>query len=125
MLKMVKLFFGGGSTIAYLLLGSAVLGVYLEYRHTKKQNAKLEIQVEQQQAAIEGKDLTIRTQAQTQQRRANQRGLSNEANAQINDTVDGDGCLSSESTRAYLGWLHNNPDPASTYDDKADVPVRQ
>ncbi|PHR57949.1 MAG: hypothetical protein COA43_11270 [Robiginitomaculum sp.] len=76
---------------------------------SKAKTAKTETQRDAYKAASEGKDHTIRTQAQTQARKSKQEEQSNDAEIHVNNADD--------PVDAALDWLRNNPDKPTIIPD--------
>lgn len=104
-MKFIKLFFSGGSTVAYVILFAAIGGVWLKYDMTMKANVKLEARNTKLEAASLAKDGTIASQARQGERKADsQKDLTNAEN-NINAAQDSRQCANSEPIVIALDQL--------------------
>ncbi len=104
---LVKAFFGGGSTVFYVVLFAIIGGVYLKYDMTMKANKRLKNEIEEVKAASLAKDGTIASQARQGERKSQAREDLNNAEQAIIQAQDSNQCANSEPIRIALEQLLN------------------
>lgn len=102
---MLKSFFGGGSTIAYVMLAAAIGGVWLKYDLTMKANVKLELERDEWKSNALGSKNALYTQAAQANRQANSQKDLNDAKDAISSAPDSHHCGASEPIVVGFEWL--------------------
>ena len=104
-MNLLKAFFGGGSTVAYVVLFAIVGGVWLKYDLTMKDNTKLKADNERLEEANIAKDGTIASQARQGNRKAQAGKDLDNAESNINQVPDSNKCAGSEPIIIALDQL--------------------
>ena len=105
MKALIKAFFAGGSTYAYIVLAAIVGAFLLERGHMKRENAALELQRDTYKAESLAKDTTIASQARTGARRSNANAQQQKTEDAILAATDGRHCGASEPIVIALDGL--------------------
>jgi len=123
--KAIGGFFGGGSTVLYVLLGTLVLGMYANYKLVLKENERLVDTNKTLTAAVAGhKNAAVTTGKQHARGKENDKDKDDHNNT-LDGVEDTNGCTNSDPIRVTLDWLQSRrgggTDPDS---DKPDVQLQ-
>lgn len=103
--KLISGFFGGGSTVLYVLLGMLVLGMYANYKLVLKENARLVTANETLTATVSGQANAMNTMGAQQQRGKDNAKDKADSEDVLDDVKDSNVCTNSDPIRVTLDWL--------------------
>lgn len=120
----IKAFFGGGSTVLYVLLGMIVLGMYANYKLVLKENTRLVTANNDLIATVNGQAVAMGTIELQQQRSGKNAADKQDSEEALEDVKDTNVCTNSDPVRVTLDWMRDRRSSAEIDSDEPNVRVR-